>query len=1392
MGKDDEVTIGFWYSMGMQMGFGRGPIDELLAIKVADQTAWTGSVTTSTSFSINKENLFGGEKGEGGIVGTFTLQMGESSQAVLPALQSMLGGPVPAFRGVTTAFYDGKFCALNPYPKPWTFRVRRNLKGWHNGAVWYSSKAVIALAGGTIKAQNPAHIIYECLTNPSWGRGLTADTIDLVQLAKVADTLYAEGFGLCFRWIRQGSVSEFLQTILDHIGGIIDVDRRTGLITVTLIRADYTLASIPHFTYDNGLLQVEDLEVSALDQSTNSVAVSFVNPITNEQLTCAPVQNLAGVQISGAVNATTIEYFALPTAELASRVALRDLQANIGILKRVKLHMTHAAWNLMPGRVISISVPTLGIENMILRIGTLEPGSIENAEITLTALEDIFGLPNTSYVEPEPPGFVAPDRIARNVTSQIPIEASWADLCRFVDQANLNTITATQALLMVTGLKPQGLATHFRLWTALNSALSSAVQQAHGDWCPTGLTSAVIPRGVVPVAVALGSPLDLDQVRVGEIARINDEDFRVDAINLSTNTVTLSRGVADTVPSEHAAGSRVWFYQRAVARDLTRRVSGDRVYYRMQTKTSADLLDLASAAVYSQVLVARQGMPYPPRQVRANSAFYPALVNAPVTASWVSSNRLTQADRLISAVEGAYNPEANTTWNARLIRADNSAQLVAVTGIASGVNSQVLSTSYEGNVIMEVWTTRDGISSRQRVQVPFFLQQALAQQVYPLTYDEKDSTNTITLSRLSAAGPHITPQGFVGNGVSSRYLNSSIPPWVNPFTKFTMAAQVTTPVLRLNSVRDAIVGAGSSTNSTPTFMELAVITDPAGANVGAVAVRSNMNTLVTQVIGRPGWKYVFRSPVLQVGAVVPKPQAVLFLDASTVLFTVHLDDTESRAYRVRLSDMAVTGSFTFGGSTYRHIASAARRSNGDVWFSDYDSNKLIRVDLDASFTSGTVVVTATYDTSILSPYVGSIEFVVDGSTEYLLLAQYHTSESPAPCLYVIPATVLGTGVPFALVDRYKRFQLGRRIQGIAMRSGNLLVSRNAQYGSATESGFIEHYNILGMIGSLADDAIVNATTNPSYLVRVGFAPGKYCEDIAVHPSTNDVYAPTEGLTAPGSTPGFLAMWSSSLSVNGEQNRYVVEYDGVSSTNISINGQLFGNIAGTPGVTPSGLYIGGIPGAVAGPAAGFGFSTISNVLFQNQALTVSQYNNLFSGSYETGVLTAYEITLTNPGAEAGNTSGWTNETGGMVVRSANPLPYEGSYYFSGGPNAQTLARQRIDLVAAGVPAANLDSATMWAHVKWQQASYDGSSDPGSMGVRNLNAALGTLTTQYDTLVSMPGSAGLGGPWYWFPRSLGVTVPANTRHMDALYNASGRTGGTENDMYVDAVTLTLYKP
>ncbi|MCL2886543.1 MAG: hypothetical protein FWF20_07135, partial [Betaproteobacteria bacterium] len=170
MGSGKKVTIGYWYSMGLHMGLGRGPLDEIREIVVGDKTAWTGSASGNAEFQINQPNLFGGEKKEGGIVGPLKVLMGDVDQPVFPRLAAMLGGLVPAFRGVASVFFDGRISAMTPYPKPWKFRVRRTNAGWENGA-WYPERAAIWLAGNQIKAMNPAHILMQLYTDTKNGRG---------------------------------------------------------------------------------------------------------------------------------------------------------------------------------------------------------------------------------------------------------------------------------------------------------------------------------------------------------------------------------------------------------------------------------------------------------------------------------------------------------------------------------------------------------------------------------------------------------------------------------------------------------------------------------------------------------------------------------------------------------------------------------------------------------------------------------------------------------------------------------------------------------------------------------------------------------------------------------------------------------------------------------------------------------------------------------------------------------------------------------------------------------------------------------------------------------------------------------------------------------------------
>ena len=609
-------TTGYRYYFGIHMGLGRGPVDEIVQIKVGDKTAWQGFIRENADVAIDQYNLFGGEGKEGGIQGSLQVMMGESTQTASSGLLGMLGAPLPGFRRMVTAFFDGLVAMNNPYPKPWKFRMRRTLKGW-DGPVFESGLARIvygadsiklpapglllrfdgapgsttivdemgsvvsntfvtiagspakfgtsgyfnnllnpahvisveqtddrnvfgsgdftidawvyplSLAGnctvierriatlpldgtwrfsltsfqhlgsgisslsytppalnqwsllsvsrvsgvvrifvngqkraegyfpfnftteqsirvgrsddgstdhfkgymdevrllkgvglyvndfdiptapfpttateahlGSIVAMNPAHIIYECLTNREWGRGFDSSLLNTTSFTACAQALYDENFGLCLKWSRSDSIESFVQSVLDHIGATLFTSRRTGLITLKLIRNDYVQSELPLFDAESGLLRITESTVSAQGSGVNQVEVTYHDPLSDEDLV-VKVDNIAAIQTSnGNVNKLSKQYTGLPTAALALRIAQRDLRAASTSLRRFTMVLDRRGRSIEPGSVIRIRDASRGIPETVVRVGRIDDGTITSGEITVTALQDVFALPVSSY-----------------------------------------------------------------------------------------------------------------------------------------------------------------------------------------------------------------------------------------------------------------------------------------------------------------------------------------------------------------------------------------------------------------------------------------------------------------------------------------------------------------------------------------------------------------------------------------------------------------------------------------------------------------------------------------------------------------------------------------------------------------------------------------------------------------------------------------------------------------------------------------------------------------------------------------------------------------------------------------------------------------------------------
>jgi hypothetical protein len=651
----------------------------------------------------------------------------------------------------------------------------------------------------------------------------------------------------------------------------------------------------------------------------------------------------------------------------------------------------------------------------------------------------------------------------------------------------------------------------------------------------------------------------------------------------------------------------------------------------------------------------------------------------------------------------------------------------------------------------------------------------------PLTYDENDYEGTMTWARLGN-GPHVTPAGFEGDGYGSRLKSTDIPSWMSGAdAALTMHASISFFPQKLGATSQFVLFAGEDDSTPQGKMGYFVIPDVSNSGITQLCLRAGTGgtSFVEKDFGRSSWKFQFRTPDLVDSTFDASPQAIAFLDEETILLSAHFEEHFSRVYKIRLSDAAVLGSFDADGD-FVHLACLAFRSNGDLW-ALAASNRACRIDLANSFSTGSLVTLDEMD--FIGITIGALDFVTVSGTEYAVIPEYLTSGSPY--IYVIPASSFGS-VTLTTSDRTKRFTgCPIEVQGCAMRSGKLVTSSIAQPGAGTSNrfGYIGRFDIVTAIGSTSDGGAISSDLNLD-------AASKYVEDCAIHPSTNDLWTPTEGISAVGSDAGGLSVWSSSLDGSLAENHYTAEYDGSSTITIKVNNRPYDSLSATPAIDVAVVSVGAQPQATAGYANKFFSGFIRNIVFEDAAMTQQLYEAAVGGHYEPNELAAYVLVLTNPGAEASTATGWTNESGTLsIFNTASLAPHSGAYSFYAGNTASFQARQRLDLVAqTGLTGTDLDSAVGWTKIRWWQSSFDG-TDPGCAGVRNVNGAGTQLTLATAGSAATPNSTGAGGSHPWYPRAFALALESGVRSVDAILKAS-RTGGTNNDCYYDDIAMTMY--
>lgn len=742
MGKGGG-TIGYHYLFSVLFGVGRGPVNCLTHIKVGDKIAWEGGVSDNSVIPINKPDLFGGEKKEGGIQGLFRNFMGRPNQTlpgassttfvgttgpyksgVLPDVKASLGGRVGEFRGRHMIWFDGLMSSMNPYIKEWSFRRWRTTAGWHNDDPWYPEKATIHLKDGAIRAMNPAHIIYQCTTDPAWGRGRSPSELDENSFILAANTFCSEQFGLCMQWMRQDEIGNFIKQVIDHAGGVLYTDRETGLINFKLIRDDYDPDEIPHFTVDSGLISIEEDDSGSSDAIVDEVIVTGKDPINDEAIQ-GRSHNLAVRRFRNGATSTKMDYPGLPTLELCNRVAERDRNAAAAGLRKFTVKLDRAGFRIHPGAVFKITYLPRGLSGIIMRAGEIDDGNLINGEITVKCVQDVFSLPLTSFVTPV-------ENTYDNSQEPIPaeaelVEATYRDLYRRLSAGDLAEIGEGDSAILSVASRPNTANSGYNLIARAEGEGSFGTPNEAFFTMNAVLAASISPTDTEIVLEDL-TEWDAD-LAPGAMAYLGGEYVGIEAWDAGTLTATVKRGCVDTWPKAHEAGEYFWVVDDDVGSDGRVYSEGETAEGKVLPKTSSGVLDEDEADLLSVELQGRPFRPYPPADVKVDgvSIFDPPGEPLEPGVTWVERNRVTQADTLVGFFDDAVAHEAGTTYKIEIYGSDPDGPVVnTYEPITSGwVYDATM--QYDdgldggGTIYAKLYAVRDGVTSLAQDSIVFAL-----------------------------------------------------------------------------------------------------------------------------------------------------------------------------------------------------------------------------------------------------------------------------------------------------------------------------------------------------------------------------------------------------------------------------------------------------------------------------------------------------------------------------------------------------------------------------------------------------------------------------------------------------------------------------------------------
>ncbi len=389
------ITTAIRYFVGYQIVLCYGPIDRVTQMSVKKRIAFSTPTDPAGDdgvvITIDAPKLLGGTNNGGGIKGDFQIYPGTESQNVSTYLDGSVSTPVPAYRGIAYILSIGAFVGESVAIDPHVFRITRfpnNLGLAGDGHI----------VRGTIDDgdANPAEVLYELMTNDAFGLGIAPALINIASFTTAGDALSTEGNGWSSITDRAIQGTDLIREVLRQIDGALYEDSG-GTWSLKLFRADYVLGDTPIFDETN-IVELESFNRQSWSQTQNDVTVAYVDRTKEFIDTSVPAQDTANVLIQGKKVRADMKFMGIKHPDLAAQIAARELRVLSFPIAQVRFKANRDAASLRPGDVIRLTWVPLELVEFVVRVMSIDLGSLNDGEVGISGSQDFWQLPSAQTV----------------------------------------------------------------------------------------------------------------------------------------------------------------------------------------------------------------------------------------------------------------------------------------------------------------------------------------------------------------------------------------------------------------------------------------------------------------------------------------------------------------------------------------------------------------------------------------------------------------------------------------------------------------------------------------------------------------------------------------------------------------------------------------------------------------------------------------------------------------------------------------------------------------------------------------------------------------------------------------------------------------------------------